>query len=147
MPNCPSTEPTRSKLHVLGRTQHKARPFKVDLGHTGVSEHVRSGSMSKYVTLASLIAAAQTAIFVAGHVALINSDQADNSGVVSEACLVLQHISECHSWWGREQWSYHRYCDWSLHLDKTEQDQTLAVRQAASGCKKWQPGVRQQSEK
>ena len=47
--------------------------------------------MSKYAMLASLIAAAQTAIFVACHVALINSDQADNSGVVSEACLVL-HI-------------------------------------------------------
>ena len=49
--------------------------------------------MSKYAVLASLIAAAQTAIFVACHVhvALINSDQADNSGVVSEAYLVLQH--------------------------------------------------------
>ena len=71
--------------------------------------------MSKYAVLAALIAAAQTAIFVACHVALINSDQADNLGVVSEACLVLQHISECHSWWGREWWSYHRYCDCSLH--------------------------------
>ena len=106
---------TRSKLHVFGRRHHKARPFKVDLGHTGVSEHVRSGSMSKYAVLASLIAAAQTAIFLACHVALINSGQADNSGVVSEACLVLQHIAECHSWRGREWWSYHRYCDWSLH--------------------------------
>ena len=66
---------TRSKLHVFGRRKHKARPFKVDLGHTGVSEHVRSGSMSKYAVLASLIAAAQTAIFVACQVALINSDQ------------------------------------------------------------------------
>ncbi|DBA81550.1 TPA: hypothetical protein ACH3X1_007324 [Trebouxia sp. C0004] len=68
--------------------------------------------MSKYAMLASLIAAAQTAIFVACHVALINSDQADNSGVVSEACLVLQHIFECHSWWGREWWRYHRSSHW-----------------------------------
>ena len=33
--------------------------------------------MSKYAVLASLIVAAQTEIFVACHVALINSDQAD----------------------------------------------------------------------
>ena len=65
----------------------KERPFKVDLGHTGVSEHVRSGSMSKYAMLATL----------------------------SARCLVLQHIAKCQSWWGREWWSYHRYCDWSLH--------------------------------
>ena len=50
--------------------------------------------MSKYAMLATLIAAAKTAVFVACHVALINSDQVDNSGVVSEACLVLQHIAE-----------------------------------------------------
>ena len=51
MPNCPR------RPHGVSRRHYKARPFKVDLGHTGVSEHVRSGSMSKYSVLASLIAA------------------------------------------------------------------------------------------
>ena len=86
---------TRSSYHEFGRRLHKARSFQ-----SSQVTRVSACAQHAQICCACVAYCCRANSNLCGlSVAVITSDQADHSGVLSDACPVLQHIAECQSWW------------------------------------------------